>query len=255
MVVRGLEKHITVGVMSRIGRRGRNEDSVGCDRVGNRAIWALADGAGGHEEGDRASRMAVEAAVGVLSAAAPSDGLRSIAERGMQAAQAAVLGERDSRPGLEIASTLTLLVSDGRAVAWGHAGDSRLYLRRRGRVRRLTQDHGLPIRPAMGSASPVQLVSALGVRDAALDSGKAFRLAGGDVFLICSDGVWTTLPHAAIWRACDAAPDLGAWLNAIKAMIEASADPDQDNYSAVALCVGAWGRAARPSWLARLWEG
>src|SRR5262245_53047167 len=139
-----------------VGRkRNHNEDSFLCNN--DIALYAVADGMGGHLGGERASRMAVEilereiAAAGKLgqldarpAAAAPGAphpicGMlrKDVIEADRQIYEAAMT--KPDRAGM--GTTLTTLLFHGGYVHLGHVGDSRAYLYRDGRARQLSEDH------------------------------------------------------------------------------------------------------------------
>lgn len=237
---------VELAVLSRPGGRERNEDS--CGHVFREGIgcFVLADGAGGHQAGDVASRTAVDA---VLAAFTPAP-LCTPGEirRLLETANESVL-QAQEKSGLDMHSTVVALLCDtdrGEAV-WGHAGDSRLYVFRDGSLLGRTRDHSLL--QSMIDAGYVTdkdtgranqrnvLTCSLGQPDAfEYEVLKApFGLLGGEVFLLCSDGFWEYLSDAHLEQMLARAPDIGAWLSEMESLVVQSARPGHDNYTAMAV--------------------
>ncbi|HYD80375.1 MAG TPA: protein phosphatase 2C domain-containing protein [Paucimonas sp.] len=164
--------------------RERNEDAC-LDRPA-RGLWAIADGMGGHALGDLASRTVVEC---LDALAAPSDLQRFVgdARRQLQEANRRLRAEAALRNAYVIGSTVVALLARDEQCAYLWAGDSRLYLRRNGRLVQLTRDHcqeddqhrraGHMITRAVGAADALNI-----------DQGAVY-VEDGDVFLLCSDGL------------------------------------------------------------------
>lgn len=198
---------LTGGGMTHQGAvRPRNEDAF-VDR-GDIGLWAVADGAGGHGAGDVASN-AVAAALSDLppglSAAEllAQVRLRIGAVHADLRARAAAAGS-----GRIIASTVVLLLARGGHFACLWAGDSRAYLLRDGTMTRVTRDHSVVqemvdagmIGEEDAEAHPQANVITRAVgADGELELDKVSgRIAAGDLFLLCSDGLFKALTEAEI---------------------------------------------------------
>ena len=193
--------------------RRRNEDAF-LDRPDG-GLWAVADGMGGHEAGDLASRMIVDV-LGLLEPASDLDDLVDAATTeltGVDAAlrrRAALLG-----PGAVIASTVVVLLSGVAEVTCLWAGDSRLYRWRAGVLRQLTIDHskvqemvdaGL-LRPEQMAGHPLSHIVTRSVGGGRLDFGMLReKLRAGDRFLLCSDGLTNMVADSEIARELGQAP-------------------------------------------------
>jgi protein phosphatase/serine/threonine-protein phosphatase Stp1 len=215
--------------------RAGNEDAM-LDRA-SLGLWAVADGAGGHGAGEVASQAVVEALADIpngLSAAEILAQLRlrlAAVHAGLQARSAA---EGRSRP---MATTVVLLVlrSEHFAALW--VGDSRAYLFRNGVLARVTRDHSL-VQDMVDSGSLSEeeaerhpqanvITRAVGA-DGPLELDKATgRAAAGDVFLLCSDGLFKAMDEPEI-----AARLLGG--ASAEALVEAAvAQGARDNVTAI----------------------
>ena len=130
--------------LSETGGRSRNEDACGYWTSDEGCCWVVSDGAGGHGSGDVASRLVVSTVLRQFSAhprVAPDE-----ASTLLQAANDAVVREKtngNTRDDMH-ATAVLLLIDPRRGLAvWGHVGDTRIYLFRRGRVAYQTRDHSL----------------------------------------------------------------------------------------------------------------
>ena len=202
--------------------RKLNEDAF-CDR-GELGLWAVADGMGGHQAGDVASGLIVEAldrVDDVSSGYALLEDVRQSIQRVNRTliARAAVMA-----PGTLIGSTVVTLVvyADYYACLW--AGDSRIYLLRNGRLEQVTRDHSrmqelidsgsLSRLEARSYARSNVITRAVGVSDRlALDMQQG-QLQVDDVFLLCSDGLTGALDDRAIAGILDK-PSLEAAADAL----------------------------------------
>ncbi|HYC22499.1 MAG TPA: protein phosphatase 2C domain-containing protein [Candidatus Bathyarchaeia archaeon] len=192
--------------------RKSNQDAVGC--FPELSVFVLADGMGGLESGEVASRLAVDAveryfAEGSSGGGSETDPLRSAVEL----ANRDVLQERNRRTGPEgpptIGTTIVLLqlLPQANRAAWAHVGDSRLYRVRDQQLILLTADHtlsgaafrNLPSVPLDLPHTNV-LVQALGIGPDVEIAIASDALQPGDLFLLCSDGISGLVDPASIER-------------------------------------------------------
>ncbi|MBZ5613486.1 MAG: protein phosphatase 2C domain-containing protein [Acidobacteriia bacterium] len=220
-----------VSMQSDLGcQRTNNEDSFGYwepeddrqfQRKGRLAV--VADGMGGYEGGQEASRLAVETLVARYRDFGGDDPQQALVEA-LQAAHDQVRQYSFAHPelrGMGTTCTAAAIVrgTDGDAehdaLYYVHVGDTRLYLIRDGQIRRVTRDHSYVGRLIeSGIISPEEaenhphrniLTAALGTNpDLIMDSpGRPEPLRAGDVLLLCSDGLWGQVRDAEILEAVD----------------------------------------------------
>jgi len=247
---------LEVALLSDRGGRKYNEDACGHWHSSRHLCCVLADGAGGHGGGDIASRLAVQELIGRFSQQPSEDG----AELGrlMRVTNDVLISQRV--PGTaqqDMHSTAVCLVIDfvGHRAHWAHAGDSRMYWFRNGRVLDRTRDHSLVQSLVdLGMLSPEEmrdhpkrseLRSALGIAAdqlevSATDGGDV--VLAGDVFLLCTDGLWEYLDDDVLERTLAAASNPGAWIGELGAEVRraASQKASHDNFSALTV----WTRTA-----------
>ena len=184
--------------------RRRNEDAV-LERA-DIGLWAVADGAGGHERGDYASSRIIAALLEVdtvLSGLSLVEEVKgSLAEVNREVrAKAATIG-----PNALIGSTVAVLLiwDDQSCCLW--AGDSRLYRIRAGRLRQLSRDQSHvqdlvdrgEILPEAAAAHPMSniVTNLIGAFDRLVLEERRDRLQPGDILLLCSDGLSSALTDA-----------------------------------------------------------
>ena len=172
-------------------------------------LWAVADGAGGHQSGDLAASMIV-AGLERLPAELTANEMLSAVRQAVTETHQALIEEAGRRgKGTTIASTVVALVLRNSHFACLWAGDSRAYLLRDGELMRISRDHSLVqelvdagrLTAAEAEHHPQSniITRAVGVDDGALDLEKTIGEARkGDRFLLCSDGLSKTVPESEI---------------------------------------------------------
>jgi serine/threonine protein phosphatase PrpC len=176
--------------------RTRNEDSY-CVRDAD-GLWAVADGMGGHEGGEWASGRIVDE----LGRIAMDEGFEAAcdaAAAAVGAANEAILAEARER-GKQMGSTVVLLIVDGTRYAILWVGDSRAYLLRDSSLTQLSRDHSqvqemvdrglMTAEQAIGHPMGHILSRAVGVREEVVVDKVVGEVRPGDVFLLCSDGLY-----------------------------------------------------------------
>jgi protein phosphatase/serine/threonine-protein phosphatase Stp1 len=185
--------------------RQRNEDNyVNRPDLG---LWAVADGAGGHQAGDVASRIVADTLKAVPSGIDAAQLLTEVRRR-LAGAHSALWAEAERRGGdAQLVSTVVVLLARDRYFACLWAGDSRAYLLRGQRFHQLTRDHSIvqelfdagAISAAEAIHHPAANVITRAVGAEALELDKITdRLCVGDRFLLCSDGLFKTLPESTL---------------------------------------------------------
>jgi len=188
-------------------QRSHNEDAF-LDRP-DLGVWVVADGVGGHDSGEVASGMIVEALGAIPPGLNAAEALNEIRTR-VDAAHRALLTEAAARgPEVIIASTVVILCVRETHYACLWAGDSRAYLFSDGSLAQITRDHSLvqelvdagEISPHDAENHPhANIVTrALGVDEGEFVLDKVTgQLRPDERILLCSDGLTKTVPDAAI---------------------------------------------------------
>ncbi|HKJ36706.1 MAG TPA: Stp1/IreP family PP2C-type Ser/Thr phosphatase [Solirubrobacterales bacterium] len=183
-------------------QREANEDSY----FARAPVFVVADGMGGAQAGEVASRIAVDAFEPEVDAAGgPEAFLRQVTEQANRQIFEFAQGDR-SRSGM--GTTLTAALVSGDEVSFGHVGDSRAYRFRDGELTQLTNDHSLveelrrqgKLTREQAAEHPQRSVitRALGPEPEVIVDTMTVQARPGDLFLLCSDGLTTMLSDADV---------------------------------------------------------
>ena len=220
-------------------QRHANEDSY----FAGSPVFAVADGMGGAQAGEVASRIAAGAFEHDIDDAEPAESqLEGIAQDANR--EIHELAQRDSsRAGMGTTLTAALLRDD--EVALSHVGDSRAYVLRGGELKRLTKDHSLVeelrrqgrLTDEEAEEHPQRsiITRALGPEPSVNVDTMTFPAKSGDVFLLCSDGLTTMVSDEQIASILSEARTLRSAVN--KLIDAANAQGGRDNITAVAFRV------------------
>jgi len=204
--------------------RKSNQDAVGC--FPDLSLFIVADGMGGHADGEIAAQTALagvhEAFEGPASASEgwlawldrllgrPRQAAVDFDPRSLEAAvksanQRVLKLARANGDHVVMGTTLVVLKLLAQHAYWAHVGDSRLYRMRDGELRLLTADHTAHGEPYQGQADiPLDLPhsnllsQAIGIRPDIRVSTGSCDVRPGDLFLLCSDGVFGMIDAAAM---------------------------------------------------------
>jgi protein phosphatase len=229
-------------------QRDANEDAY----LAESPVFAVADGMGGAQAGEVASRVAAESfEVVQRGTESPEAYLRAIAKTAN--ARIHRLSEADkSRSGM--GTTFTAALVEGEEVGFAHVGDSRAYLFRDGELKLLTSDHSLVeelrrqgrLTDEQAEDHPQRsiITRALGPeRDVDVDT-MTYRARPGDVYLLCSDGLTTMIKEDRIGAILREADTLDEAVTRLVA--EANDAGGRDNITVVAFRVDDAEAAAKP---------
>ena len=197
---------------SKVGDRSGNEDRVGYSYSRDVMLMVIADGMGGHDQGEVAAEIAVTEITRRFQQEArnklrrPFDFLVSA----IQSAHRAIVSHAVEKNLLECPRTtcVACVIQNGYAY-WAHAGDSRLYVIRKGQLVAATQDHSKiqqmldagQITPEQAARHPDRnkIFSCLGgVVPPHIDIGREVRLESGDTVMLMTDGFWAHIPAALL---------------------------------------------------------
>jgi serine/threonine protein phosphatase PrpC len=202
-----------------------NEDAFGFvektaifeSKLINYGFYCVADGMGGMEAGEVASRVAIETALQealnkafTVSPSISTDEQANLTKSIVVTANKAVYEESKKKAGSNMGTTFTCALIIGKNLTIGHVGDSRIYLIRGDEIRVLTEDHSLvtallksgQITPEEARKHPDRnklfrfLGSSRDLPDYYVEGlekvlgQKSLELKAGDMLLLCSDGFW-----------------------------------------------------------------
>ena len=195
------------------GRQRRdNEDNA----FARAPVFVIADGMGGAQAGEVASKIAVEA----FQAELPDTGSpeERLADRAQDANRKIYEISRSEHERAGMGTTLTAVYVDDADLAVAHVGDSRAYLFRHGELGRLTQDHTLveelvrrgKLTEEQAAEHPQRsiITRALGVDPEVEVDTRTYAGRAGDVVLLCSDGLTSMISEDEIVSILNGEDDL-----------------------------------------------
>lgn len=196
--------------VSRKGGREKNEDRMGYCYTRESGLFALADGMGGHPEGEVASQLSLQALSALFQREArPTlDDPTRFLHDSIVAAHHQLLRYATQKSLIDTPrTTIVACIMQGNTAYWAHCGDSRLYLVRGGKLIARTRDHSYSeLQEAMSAVVPLNdrlnrnvLFTCLGSPGKpVIDTVGPLILQRGDRILLCSDGLWGNLSDAEI---------------------------------------------------------
>ena len=212
--------------ISRKGGREKNEDRMGYCYTRDSGLFALADGMGGHPEGEVASQLALQTLSAMFQRDAKptlADPLRFLQES-IIAGHHQLLRYANQRALIDTPrTTIVACLLQGNAAYWAHCGDSRLYMVRGEKLIARTRDHSyselqhtISHVVSMGDRfNRNVLFTCLGSPGKpVVDTVGPMLMQPGDRMLLCSDGLWGTVADTVITEMLsrnaisDAVPEL-----------------------------------------------
>lgn len=191
--------------------RRQNEDAAWYDQA--HAIYAVADGMGGHLAGEVASEMAIDA-VRRIALCGVHPGIAALREMAAKAHEAIYSHAKTHPQCAGMGTTLSVLWHSGHYAYIAHVGDSRIYRLRNGELEQITQDHSLVeelvrarvITKEQARTHPRRnvITRALGTQGENAPDLLAADVRPGDIWLLCSDGLTGMVEDEDIRRTlCD----------------------------------------------------
>jgi len=238
---------IEYATVTEIGEKEKNEDAV---RVFiNQPLstygFVLADGLGGHGNGDVASNFVSDC---VGAAIENTDSFGGVfLDQCFDTAQEMLMEEKETKGLNSIKTTMVMLLITDNIAQWGHVGDSRLYHFRDGKQKSRTIDHSVPQMLALSGEIKEKEIRHHPDRSVLLRAmgsewnspqyeiaQRQMRVVKGDSFLLCSDGFWEWIDEKSISKILK--KDLTAY-EALQEMTEEvkanGIGKGMDNYSAI----------------------
>jgi serine/threonine protein phosphatase PrpC len=212
--------------ISRKGGREKNEDRMGYCYTRDSGLFALADGMGGHPEGEMASQLALQTIAALYQRDARpvlADPIRFLQDA-IMAGHHQLLRYASEKGLLDTPrTTIVACILQGNTAYWAHCGDSRLYFVRGDKLIARTRDHSYSeLQQSLSSVVPLNerynrnvLFTCLGSPGKpVVDTAGPLKLKEGDRVMLCSDGLWGTVEDEEITRhlstrtISDAVPEL-----------------------------------------------
>lgn len=247
MIFNGGFTVIDYATFSDVGEKENNEDAVKVFVNPQEFTYGfvLADGLGGHGNGDVASNLVTDCFGAIMENTEEIN--ESFLDDCFKISNTMLAEEKEIKGLPSIKTTMVALIIKGRRASWGHIGDSRLYHFRKGKLISRTMDHSVvqmladsgKIKESEIRHHPDRnkLLSALGMDSDIVTydiDNVNFRILKGDSFLLCSDGFWEWIDEknmASLLKKDTSAFDtLMEMITVVKANGEGKG---MDNYSAI----------------------
>ena len=196
--------------VSRKGGREKNEDRMGYCYTRDAGLFALADGMGGHPEGEVASQLSLQTMAALFQRdAKPTlpDPIRFLHDAILAGHQQLLRYATQKSLVDTPRTTIVACVVQGNAAYWAHCGDSRLYMLRGEKLVARTRDHSYSeLQQTMSQVVPMGekfnrnvLFTCLGSPGKpVIDTVGPLLMQTGDRLMLCSDGLWGTVSDAVI---------------------------------------------------------
>ncbi len=209
--------------------RNKNEDSLFADEKSNR-IFIVADGMGGHNAGEIASKLAIEKVSEMLKdnldnlSKVDEFDIENLIQEAIKEANTDIYKKSLSSNSLDgMGTTITLALFVDNKVYFGHIGDSRAYLLRKDELTQLTEDHTLvcellkngTITEVEAKTHPKRnvITKALGTEESPLPDTISYNIKEEDIIILCTDGLTNIVDNyeikkcfkneSDIQKACD----------------------------------------------------
>jgi serine/threonine protein phosphatase PrpC len=229
--------------ISRKGGREKNEDRMGYCYTRESGLFVLADGMGGHPEGEVAAQLALQ----TISALYQKEARPTVADpaeflaSALMAAHHQIIRYASEKGMLDTPrTTVVAVILQGTSATWVHCGDSRLYAVRAGEMLTRTRDHSYLEQHGAGAARLPQinrniLFACLGSpTKPVFDVTGPVTLQEGDKLLLCSDGLWSSVTDQEIVRHLAGKPVSESVPELVEVALR-NGGPGGDNVTVIAL--------------------
>ena len=229
------------------GGRERNEDCLGSRKFEDGVLCVVADGLGGHRDGEIASKSVVDTFLHAPLPTNPAQGKEWLASQTEEANQTLIAMQKERSSNMK--STSAVLLIQNQKAAWANVGDTRVYFLHGDEIASVTEDHSVAYRKYRAGEitrrqiafDPDQssLLRVLGneERHAPALFSPPVPLEEGDGFLLCSDGMWECVSDEEILieylKSCHATD----WGEGLLLRAIARVQPNHDNLSMIAVRV------------------
>ena len=231
--------NISLSYYSGLGRRKNNEDSVSVLESPNGLLAIVADGLGGQDNGEYASRQAVKTLNDLLAHEPISS--RKLTQAVLQANRE-IVSLQAGRPGAQT-TIAAVWLGEGFAETV-HVGDTRIYQFRNDAIIYQSTDHSLAQLGVMAGDLKLEdirsnkdrnkLFRALGDRRTPKVAEKLLDILPGDRLLLCSDGFWEGIWEEEMLRCARLTDSAEPWLRRMREIAEPAAS---DNNTAIAIVI------------------
>ncbi len=237
---------ITYHIITDNGGRPVNEDSVRSVELGEKYLFLVADGLGGHGKGEVASGYVADSIAGSFNYHSNID---NFLETATITAQEGLMQEQLKQNARnEMKTTLVSLMLDGYNAKWLHVGDSRLYKFRKNKVIERTIDHSVPQmlvvsgeikeKDIRNHPDRSRLLKVMGINwdDPKYEASEINNLTKIQAFLLCSDGFWELITEKEMCVLLKKSSSVKEWLIKMEEAVKRNGiGKNMDNYTAIAV--------------------
>lgn len=233
---------ISVSFYTAQGKRPTNQDAVSLMENGHATLAVVADGLGGHQAGELASKQAISTINRLLQSSVPN---KSEVIDAIQQANCDINALQKESQTLRT-TVAVLWIHGGMAIA-ANVGDTRIYQFRSGKIIYQSIDHSVAqmavligeIKPEdiRKSADKNKLIRVLGDRVVPKVDTQMLSVQSGDRFLLCSDGFWEYVTEHDMIAAANTNASAQTWLEIMRQKVDDFSCESQDNHSAIALII------------------
>lgn len=240
---------VSIAQLSQRGGRSNNEDRSGYTETENSVLLVLADGMGGHPDGEVAAEIAVRTCIDMFNQTAAPTVLdpAEFLNMSLRSAHYKIIRhgvDSNSGENLDIPRTTAVAcILQGDKIWWAHCGDSRLYLVRDEKIQQCTIDHSY----AKGGQSFAEEIEALNISRSTLytclgsNTLPMIQVAGpldlepGDRIILCSDGLWSALSDAWIVNLLSPSTSISVSISLLVETALRNAGKGSDNVTVIGL--------------------
>lgn len=224
---------------SDVGGRSNNEDAYLAKKISNGYLFIVADGLGGHDDGEMASYSAVNSIKDYM--------MNNESENIVDAVCFAndVVLEKQSKHSSKMKTTIALAYVTEEKTIVAHVGDSRVYAFKDSKVIHQTVDHSASqLAVSVGEIRPDEirnhddrnvLLRALGASENIKVEISEIQNSEYDALLICSDGFWEYVLESEMESALYSSKAADKWLYKMRSIQLSKAPEKCDNNTAVAV--------------------
>ncbi|MCI9006283.1 MAG: serine/threonine-protein phosphatase [Lachnospiraceae bacterium] len=234
--------NISASYYSAIGGRENNEDAVTLLESSESVIGVVADGLGGHRDGELASKIAINT---INAAIAHQEVSQQVLRKAVALANSRILEDREHT---SMKTTLAAVWIDDENALAASVGDTRIYQFREGRIVFQSKDHSVAQMACLAgditeqeirtSRERHRLTRALGAQEEVKADVSPLQICTGDALLLCSDGFWEKIWEDSMLLDLQEAASAGEWLKKMRGRIDGQGGTASgDNHSAVAIII------------------
>ncbi len=233
--------NINAAYYSSIGMREDNEDAVSILESNNSVLAIVADGLGGHQDGEIASKTAIKSINAQISHDIVDE--KKLCDA-IQLANDEIIKLNQQR---QMRTTIACLWFNRDRGLIATLGDTRVYHFRNGKIIFQSIDHSAIQFSVLNGEVPKEsirtskerniLTKALGVREEVKADVVNIDIFPGDAFILCSDGFWESVLENDMEISLRRTATANEWLADMKHLVENNESPTKDNHSAIAIRV------------------